>query len=140
MKNGCFILILCILFSSNSFSKNKKRSRKSKQKYTQILYYKNTFGHIHRNPSRYSTSLTTISCGHPLRKLKGRKKLDPRWTYISAGPYKGHVLTQFLSNKRIKCFSDVHSNFFDKMNLSITDMYYFGRLYDQYIIGKTRQP
>ena len=115
---------------------------KKKSSYLKIVYYKEAFGHIHRNPSRYSSSLTTISCGHPLKllPLKKGKEENSHWAYIKTGPYTGHVLNIFLSSKRPRCFSDVHSKFFDNMNLSITDMYYFGRLYDQYVIGQTRRP
>lgn len=111
-------------------------------KYTKLLYYQNFFGHIHRNPSRYSSSLTTISCGHPLkvlRKEKG-KVVNSRWTYVAAGPYKGYILKKFLSEKRMKCFSDIYPKYFEKMKLSITEMYYFGRLYDQYVQGTSKRP
>ena len=135
MRNLVLFSIFIMFFSENLYSKNR---------FSKILYYNNTFGHIHQNPSRYSTSLTVVSCGHPLKVLtraeSKKKNINSRWTYVGAGPYKGYILSKYLQIKSVKCFSDTHSKFFENMNLSITDMYYFGRLYDQYIIKTTRRP
>jgi len=112
-----------------------------------VYYFNNLFGHIHQNPSKYSTTLTTLSCGHPVRLIgkKLSKKstkivFNKKWNLIKVGPYKGYVQQHFLSKKRVNCFQDRYPKFFDALKLEITDMYYWGRLKDQYVNGKSQRP
>jgi hypothetical protein len=99
-----------------------------------IYYYKKMFGTIHRNLGNNSETLSTISCGQPLRVIMFQKK----WGKIKAGPYLGYIKRSFISSKKPPCFQDSYPKFFDLLNLELSEIYYWGRLYDQYVIGKSR--
>ncbi len=110
-----------------------------------VAYFNSLFGHIHRNPSKYSESLSTISCGYPVRVLKkkvGKKSyqevFNKSFSYISVGPYKGYVDNMYLSGKKPNCFQDKYPRFFDHLELDLTEMFYWGKLYDQYEYGKSK--
>lgn len=110
-----------------------------------ISYLKNIFGQIHLNPSRYSTSLTSLSCGHPIKIYevvensgKLRVIFNENWHYVKVGGYEGYINKNFLSNKKPHCFQDSYIKFFDQFDLDLTELYYWGRLYDQYIQGKSK--
>lgn len=138
LKRG--IVILSFLFSFNLFSESNPPAKKSPLVEIGIFYYKNLFGHIHQNRSRYSASLTTISCGHPLRLLapkNGEKSLDD-WVMIRVGPYEGYLPEKAISEKKVDCFQDRYIKFFDNMDLQLSDMYYWGRFYDQVVEGKSK--
>lgn len=113
------------------------------KKVKDVGYYNKIFGHIHQNPSRYSTSLTNIACGHPLRIFEiksgdqSQSVFNNDWKYISAGPYEGYVMKKFISSQRPDCFQDKYPRFFEQLGLSITDMHFWGRLYDHFLIEKT---
>ncbi len=119
-----------------------------KKKLLQVAYYKNMFGHIHKNPSRYSQSLSTLECGHPvkiyaLEKEAGRpaqELFEGRFRYVEVGPYQGYIDHAYLSPEKVSCFQDKFSKFFEQLNLSPTDMYHWGKLYDHYVYGKSRVP
>lgn len=122
------IVLSLILFSMCAFAKKKAE-------YVGLKYYKNIFGHVHQNPSRYSNSLTTISCGHPVKVYANPKK---HWSRVKVGPHSGFIEKNFLLNKRPKCFQDNYPRFFDQFTLDISELYYWGRLYDHYVQGKSR--
>ncbi len=110
-----------------------------------IQYSKEIFGHVHQNPSRYSASLTTISCGHPIKVVTlkypdGREEsmVDGKWLPVSVGPYDGYVAADSLSEKRPDCFQDRYLKFFDAFGMELSELYYWGRLNDQYVTGKSR--
>jgi hypothetical protein len=141
LKRIFFPILLTFLFSSPALAKNPKN------KVLGVYYFKKIFGHIHQNPSSYSTTLTTLSCGHPVRLLSkktggnSQKVLfNRKWNLIKVGPYTGYIQQSFLSKKKVKCFQDRYPKFFDSLNLEITDMYYWGRLQDQYVRGKSQRP
>jgi len=111
-----------------------------------VAYFNKSFGHVHQNPSKYSTSFTTISCGHPLKVL-GQKRGDQvvtkfggTWRYVKVGAYKGYIEDDYISDKKQRCFQDKYPYFFDQLSLKVEDLYYWGRLYDQYERGKTDRP
>lgn len=113
-------------------------------KLLKISYLKNIFGHIHQNASRSSTSLTTLSCGHPIKVYEVTNKAGKKFTvfgsgffYVSAGNYYGYMQSHFLVDKKPNCFQKKFPKFFDELSLEITDLYYWGRLYDQYSQGKS---
>ncbi len=113
------ILFVCILNASEN-------------KYIGTFFVKEIFVHLHQGPSKSTTSLTTLSCGQSLRIWE--KKSDPKgWFYTKVGVYKGHVHVSHLSLKKEKCFQEKYEKFFNSLNLDLSDMYYFGRLYDRYI-------
>ncbi len=99
-----------------------------------VKYLNTPWGHVHQNSSRYSTSLTTVSCGHPLKVIE----INKGWTKVIAGPYTGFVQDIHLNVKKPECIQDKYPRFFDDLKLEITQMYYWGKLYDQYIEGKSR--
>lgn len=126
-------LVLLSLFSLSlcSFAKGEKTLR--------VAYYKNLFGHIHKNASRYSQSLSTISCGHPIKVLgvKGQEVQSGDFYKVKVGPYVGFIDRKYLSSKKQNCFQDRYPRFFDNIGLSLSDMYYWGKLYDQYVYGRS---
>ena len=114
------------------------------KKLSHVAYYKNIFGHIHKSPSRYSQSLSTIECNRPVKVFvlkRGdatREIFGSNYRYVKVGNYVGHINQAHLSPQKTLCFQERFPKFFDMMALNLTDMYYWGKLYDQYIYGKSR--
>ncbi len=123
--------LLFVLFLSSSFAKTEV---------SRVVYFNHLFGHVHKNPSRYSQSLSTLECGHPVKVLKekGHEIISGNYLKVQVGPYIGHIDKIYLSPKKEKCFSDKYPKFFNDLNLSITDMFYWGKLNDQYVQGKSK--
>ncbi len=120
-------------------------AKESQKVVVRIAFFKKIFGHIHQNPSKYSTSITTISCGHPIKIYNvigpdGRRAeiFNKKYMLIKAGPYDGYVLKSLLSKDRPKCFQDEYPRFFDQFELDISEMYNWGRLNDLYLVRRTR--
>lgn len=123
-------LIFTLFLSSTTFSKEKT---------SRVMYFNKLFGHIHKNASRYSQSLSTIGCGHPIKILKDKRGEIIRNNFhkVKVGPYVGYISQKYLKSKKSKCFQDRFPRFFDNLGLSLTDMYYWGKLYDQYVYGRS---
>jgi hypothetical protein len=103
------------------------------------IYFTEFMGHVHKNPSKSSSSVTTIQCAHPLKVLADNDVNIPTgWVYVRAGDDRGFVASAFLNSKRPECFQDKYPRFFINLNLDLTDMYYWGKLYDQYDQGESR--
>ena len=111
-----------------AFAKNKTAGR---------MYFQNFLGNIHKNPSKDSTSLTVVQCSHSVKLLATSAKIEG-WSYVQVGDDKGYVQTEFLGTKRPNCLQRRYPNFYKNLNLDITEMYFWGRLYDQYTQGKSR--
>jgi hypothetical protein len=111
-----------------------------------IKYFNQMMGNVHQNASRFSQVLTTISCNHPVKVMKQTSKDgkefvafgDNAWNLVSVGPYDGYIMSEYLSDKKNVCFEEEYSKFFDGLELDINDLYYWARLYDQYVQGKSR--
>lgn len=111
-----------------------------------IKYFSEMMGNVHQNPSRYSQVLTTISCNHPVKVMKETSKDgkdfilfgEDKWNLVTVGPYVGYVMSDYLTDKTNVCFDEEYSKFFDGLNLDINDLYYWARLYDQYVQGKSK--
>lgn len=101
------------------------------------MYFNEFFGHLHKSASKESNSLTIIQCSHSVKLLKGKTKI-PGWIYAEVGEDRGYIQEDHLSKTRPRCFQSRYPKFYSKMNLDITDMYYWGRLYDQYLNGESR--
>lgn len=108
-------------------------------------YFNKMFGHIHQSSSRYSQSLSTIACGHPLKVYKmvpdegdEQSVFGQGWSFISTGPYEGYVPQAFIDDKKPSCFQDKYPKFFEALSLELTDMYYWGRLHDQFDRGHSQ--
>lgn len=132
------VIFLSLFFLSSSYANDVQT------KVIKISYLKNIFGHIHQNASRFSTSLTTLACGHPIKvyevtQRSGKKEsiFGPGFHYVSAGNYFGYIQSDSLVDKRPTCFQDRYPKFFDAFNLSITELYYWGRLYDHFSQAKS---
>ena len=111
-----------------------------------VRYFSKPMGNVHQNPSRYSLVLTTISCNHPVKLMKetsadGKEFVlyaEDKWNLVTVGPYEGYVMADYLSDKKNECFEEEYSKFFDGLNLGVNELYYWARLYDQYVMGKSQ--
>lgn len=129
MESIKFLILIFILSSSASAA----------EKTVGTLYFNQFMGHVHKNPSASSSSMTTIQCAHPLKVVEDPEMRSPEgWVYVKAGDDRGFVSSLFLTNKRPKCFQEKYPKFFINLNLDLTDMYYWGKLYDQYSLGESR--
>lgn len=122
------LLISIFTISLNSDGKDKVLGR---------LYFNSFFGHVHKNPSNDSTSLTIVQCMHSVKVLE-KKNVLQGWTYVQVGEDKGYVASKFLSERRPNCMQEKYPHFYKEMNLDISDMYFWGRLNDHYLQGKSR--
>ncbi len=122
------------------FSLQVNAEEKTMQK---VVYMKNVYGHIHQNPSRYSSSVSTVHCGYPLTifaNKNGRFFVNEHWYYTEAGPFKGFVHKDHVLAKRGPCFQKKYPRFFDKAGLTLTDYYKLGRLHDLLLTGVSKAP
>jgi len=111
-----------------------------------VMYVKNLFSLVHRNPSTHSNSLTTIECGHPIKTYKlvskkrktTRVKFNKGWILVKVGSYEGYINENQLSDSKVVCFQDKFPKFFDSLDIEINDMFYWGKLHDQYVTGKSK--
>ena len=124
------ILVFFIFFSAYAATPSSKL--------VGVFYYKNIFGSLHQGPSQYSSVLTTISCGHPVKVYESSDKTKEKWANVKVGAYTGYVLKDFLATKKVECFQDKYPRFFENLQMDLADYYYWGRLYDQYIQGKSK--
>lgn len=124
--------LLILFFISLSFSLLAKNDQKEEQ-IVGVYYLKNMFGHLHQTANQNSISLTTLACGHPIKVLKTEKAQNQNWFMAEVGAHKGYLLEDHLSTKRPECFQSTYPNFFNHLNLDLAQMYYWGRLYDQFI-------
>ena len=136
-----FILSIIVgnLFLFSAYSKNKKKDDSS----VTIFYYNNIFGHVHQSSLRFSNSLTTLTCGHPVKVIESRsselgRSTKAGWNKVVVGPYNGYIYSAFLSIQKPICFQDLYPKFFELFEVDLSDIYYWGRLYDQYLIGKSK--
>ena len=96
------------------------------------------FGHIHQGPSSYSSILNTIECGTPLKVLKVNEGVNEDFDLVESKGQKGHVWHSYLEPTRPVCFTSQFPQFFNSLNLDVGDIYYWARLYDQFIFIKTK--
>ena len=106
--------------------------------YKGVLYFKHIFGHVHQNPSSYSASLTALSCQHPVKVYTGKGYVREGWEYVKVGAHWGYIRSDFLVKKTPQCFQSTYPKFFNKVELDIADLHYWGKLYDHYILGKSK--
>lgn len=109
------------------------------EKVVGIFYMTPMFGHVHQSSVRTSASLTTIQCAHPVKVIESSKvSVAPEWAYVQVAEYRGFIMKQFLSEKKPECFQGKYPKFFDSLNMDLSELYYWGRLYDHYVQGETR--
>lgn len=129
MESIKLFLILSLL-SVSLFAKEKVIGR---------MYFNDFMGHVHISPSKTSGSKTTIQCAHNVKILEQDEKYDTgNWFYVMVGEDKGYINSQFLQTDRPNCFQEKYPRFYQKLNLDLTDLYYFGRLNDHYQRAVTR--
>jgi len=124
IRFGFVILIL----SFNLFAKDEEVGR---------LYYKNFLGHVHENPSKDSTSKTVVQCSHSVKLLSSKNKIDG-WVYVEVGEDKGYIEEKHLVVKRPDCLQQKYPKFYNQLDLNLSEMYFWGRLYDHYFEVETR--
>jgi hypothetical protein len=100
-------------------------------------YYKNFLGHVHKNASKDSSSLTIVQCSHSVKILK-QKNPKKGWSFVQVGDDQGYIQNKDLLNKRPECFQGKYPHFYRSYNLDISEMYFWGRLYDHYVQGVSK--
>lgn len=104
-----------------------------------VFYMTPLFGHVHQSAMRTSASLTTIQCAHPVKVIESSKvSTSPEWAYVQVADYRGFIMRSYLSEKRPDCIQGRYPKFFDSLNMDLTELYFWGRLYDHYVQGETR--
>lgn len=103
------------------------------------LYFNQFMGQLHKNPSISSSSLTSVQCGYSVKVIEDKDIIKPdAWAYVQVGSDKGFIQQKFLSQKRQPCFQGKYPKFVNGLNLNLTDLFFWGRLYDQYLMGESR--
>jgi len=129
------MVLILLLTSLLSFAE----TTSTDEKVVGIFYMKPLFGHVHQSSVRTSASLTTIQCSHPVKVIESSKvSVSPEWAYVQVADYRGFIMKQFLSEKKPECFQGKYPKFFDGFNMDLSELYFWGRLYDHYVQGETR--
>jgi len=129
------ILALLILNTFSAFAETVAEDEKT----VGVFYFKPILGHVHQSPKELSSSLTTIQCGHPIKVIESSKvKVGEEWAYVQVADFKGFILKSFLAPARPECFQAKYPKFFDGLNLDLSELYYWGRLYDNYLQGQSK--
>lgn len=129
------MFLILLLSSLLSFAE----TTSTDEKVVGIFYMTPMFGHVHQSSVRTSASLTTIQCAHPVKVIESSKvSVAPEWAYVQVAEYRGFIMRQFLSEKKPECFQGKYPKFFDSLNMDLSELYYWGRLYDHYVQGETR--
>ena len=89
---------------------------------------------VHLNPTKSSSSLTVVQCAHNVKILQDNSTSTPEgWSYVQVGDDRGFVENKYLKRSRPKCFQEKYPKFYLNLNLDLTDMYYWGKLVDQFV-------
>jgi hypothetical protein len=106
------------------------------------VYFNLYSGHLHQGPNPQSTSLKVLSCGDILKVIPNEKEETPHskfnWNKLQTASYVGYVRQEFLSAEPPNCFNNKYLKFVEQFKLELTDKYNWGRLYDQYVLGKSK--
>lgn len=121
-------ILLLLFFATSAFGKDVVIGRK---------YFQSFLGHVHKNASKDSSSLTIVQCSHSVKLLKNKNPIE-NWSYVQVGDDKGFIQSELLGEKRPKCFQQKYPKYYLGLELDITEMYFWGRLYDQYLQGQSR--
>ena len=129
------MFIVLLLSSFLSFAE----TTPTDEKVVGTFYMIPLFGHVHQSSSRTSASLTTIQCAHPVKVIESSKvSVSSEWAYVQVADYRGFILKQYLGTRKPECIQGKFPKFFDSLNLDLSELYYWGRLYDHYVQGETR--
>lgn len=128
-------VILFLFLLTEAFAQNIATD----EKVVGLFYFKPIIGHVHQSADKTSASMTAIQCSHPVKVIESSKVVvSPEWAYVEVADYRGFIRKEFLAQSRPDCFQGRYPNFFDGLNLDLSELYYWGRLYDQYIQVETR--
>jgi hypothetical protein len=127
---GLYLLLLSLTITS---------LQAQTQQQVAIMYFNEHFGHVHQNSLDTSASLTTVSCGHPVKIIDDKTlSVSSDWFYVFVGENKGYIRRRFLSVARPDCFQNRYPKFVNGLNLDITELHYWGRLYDHFLRGESK--
>lgn len=103
------------------------------------LYFQNFMGHLHQESKDTSSSLTALQCAHPVVVIE-RKGVDvaPGWLLVKVGEDVGYIRSRFLDSQRPSCFQEKYAEFYRRLNLDVSDLYFWGRLSDHFIEGESQ--
>ncbi|MGB0453907.1 MAG: hypothetical protein ACPGJV_09345 [Bacteriovoracaceae bacterium] len=100
-----------------------------------VMRLKNIFGSVHKIADESSEVLTVIACNHPVKLLN--RKAEIGWHKVKVGKHTGFMHQRMLSRRKVSCFQDRYTKFFEKFNLKVEQTYFWGKLYDNYLVGKS---
>ncbi len=137
-----YLLLILVIISNLSVSYG---ADKKIYEMVGVKYFNSLFGHVHQNPMRYSKSLTTITCGHPVKifrqiqeGVESKATINGEWINVKVGSHQGYIDVKYLSPKKPQCFQDKFPKYFERFDLSLSEIYYWGKLFDMYVSGKSK--
>ena len=96
-------------------------------------------GHLHKEPSDASASLTALQCAHAVNIIEQENVTVPTgWMLARVGEDLGFIRSKFLASNRPECFQEKYPKFYSNLNIDLTDLYYWGRLSDHFIEGESQ--
>ncbi|MBF0359583.1 MAG: hypothetical protein HQK49_01135 [Oligoflexia bacterium] len=121
---------------TKKFDKNKVVAKKL----VGIFYLNRLFANIHQRPSSDSNSVLAIACAHPLKVYEDpAESTHAQWALVNSEKVDGYIMKAFISEQRNNsCFQNIYPQFFNLLNLDVTQIYYWGRLQDHFISGKSK--
>lgn len=101
------------------------------------MYFSEFMGHVHKAPDTDSSSLTALQCGFKVKVLES-KLADSIWSFVQVGEDKGFVENSRLSDQRPDCFQGKYQDYYNSLNLDLTDLYYLGKLKEQFVSRESK--
>ncbi|MBF0297203.1 MAG: hypothetical protein HQK51_00665 [Oligoflexia bacterium] len=117
------------------------KNNQAQKKFIGIFYLNKIFANIHQRPSADSDSIKAIACAHPLKmyEMPSSSSSDSEWALVHTENEEGYIKKSFISEQRnIDCFQNNYPKFFNSLNLDMTQIYYWGKLQDQFLYGKSK--
>lgn len=91
------------------------------------------FTHLRKGPEVSSPIISTFICGEKATSL-GRNGI---WLKVKVGGLVGFIMAKAYSKNKVSCLRKKSSRFFDSLNLSMRDIYVWGKLSERWIEGET---
>lgn len=107
------------------------------QNVVSLRFFNEFMGHVHKTPDNDSSSLTAVQCGFKVKVLKS-KLADNVWSYVQVGDDKGFIENFRLSDQRPSCFQGKYQEYYNSLNLDLTDLYYLGKLNEQFVTKESK--
>lgn len=102
------------------------------QKVGSQMYFKDFMGHVHKSPSVESSSLTAIQCAFKVKVLISKRAISG-WSFVKVGEDIGFIENSRLSYERPTCFQEKYQDYYNALNLDLTELYHLGKLDEQMI-------